>query len=117
NALQHVRKLEAELTIAGDKLKTGPLLVNEAIDRTLSQQKQLKRELDQLKQQLMSGGSGDLTAKAKDLGEFRVLGAVVDLPDQDAIRQYADQLKDKLAPAVIVLGSKGQKGKVSIVCS
>jgi alanyl-tRNA synthetase len=117
NALLHVRKLEGELTLAGDKLKTSPLLVNEAIERTLAAQKQLKRELDQLKQQLMSGGSGDLSAKAKDMGEFRVLGAVVDLPDQDAIRQYADQLKDKLGPAVIVLGSKGQKGKVSIVCA
>jgi len=117
NALAHVRKLEAELTSAGEKLKTSPLSVSEAVDRALGQQKQLKREIDQLKQQLMSGGSGDLTAKAKDMGDFRVLGAVVDLPDQDAIRQYADQLKDKLQPAVIVLGSKGQKGKVSIVCA
>ncbi|MFT3923378.1 MAG: alanine--tRNA ligase [Myxococcales bacterium] len=117
NALGHVRKLEAELTSAGEKLRTSPLQVSEAVDRALGQQKQLKREIDQLKQQLMSGGSGDLTAKAKDMGEFRVLGAVVDLPDQDAIRQYADQLKDKLQPAVIVLGSKAQKGKVSIVCA
>jgi alanyl-tRNA synthetase len=39
------------------------------------------------------------------------------MPDQDALRQYADQLKDKLQPAVIVLGTKAQKGKVSIVCS
>jgi alanyl-tRNA synthetase len=117
NALAHVRKLEAELTSAGEKLKTSPMQVSEAVDRALAAQKQLKRELDQVKQQLMSGGSGDLTAKAKDMGEFRVLGAVVDLPDQDAIRQYADQLKDKLQPAVVVLGSKAQKGKVSIVCA
>ena len=65
----------------------------------------------------MSGGSGDLTSKARDLGELRVLGAVVDMPDQDAIRKYADQLRDKLQPAVVVLGTKAPKGKVSIVCS
>jgi alanyl-tRNA synthetase len=117
NALAHVRKLEGELAQAGEKLKSGPLQVNEAIDRALAQQKQLKRELEQLKQQLLSGGSGDLTAQAKDMGGFRVLGAVVDLPDADAVRSYADQLKDKLQPAVVVLGTKGQKGKVSLVCA
>jgi alanyl-tRNA synthetase len=117
NALLHLRKLESELASAGEKLKSGPLQVSEAVERALATQKQLKKELDQVKQQLMSGGSGDLTAKAKDMGEFRVLGAVIDMPDQDAIRQFADQLKDKLAPAVIVLGTKAQKGKVSIVCA
>jgi alanyl-tRNA synthetase len=117
NALRYVQKLERELASAGDKLKTAPLQVSEAIDRTLAQQRQLRKEIEQLKQQLMSGGSGDLTAQAKDLGELRVLGAVVDMPDPDAIRQYADQLKDKLQPAVIVLGTKAQKGKVSLVCA
>jgi alanyl-tRNA synthetase len=117
NVLAHMRKLEAELSSAGDKLKSAPLHVSEAVDRALATQRQLKRELDQLKQQLLSGGSADLTSKAKDLGELRVLGAVVDLPDQDAMRTYADQLKDKLQPAVVVLGSAAQKGKVSIVCA
>ncbi len=117
NALAHLRKLENELTSAAEKLRTSPLQVSEAVDRTLATQKQLKRDLDQLKQQLLSGGSGDLSAQAKDFGEFRVLGAVVDLPDQDAMRSLADQLKDKLQPAVILLGAKAQKGKVSLVCS
>ncbi|HEY6879756.1 MAG TPA: DHHA1 domain-containing protein, partial [Polyangiales bacterium] len=80
-------------------------------------QHKLKKELEEVKQKLLSGGSVDLASKAQDRGEFRVLGAVVDLPDQDAMRSYADQLKDKLAPAVIVLGSAAQKGKVSIVCA
>jgi len=117
NVLTHLRKLEHELVSAGDKLKSGPLQVSEAVDRALAVQKQLKRELDTVKQQLLSGGSADVTSKAKDLGDFRVLGAVVELPDQDAMRSFADQLKDKLQPAVIVLGSSAQKGKVSIVCS
>jgi len=117
NALQHVRKLEAELVSAGEKLKTGPMQVSDAVERALGTQKQLKRDLDQLKQQLLSGGSGDLSAQAKDMGEFRVLGAIVDLPDQDAMRTLADQLKDKLQPAVILLGAKAQKGKVSLVCA
>jgi alanyl-tRNA synthetase len=117
NAIAHTRRVEAELGQAAEKLKTAPLAVSDAIERALSAQKQLKRELEQVREQLLSGGTGDLTTRAKDLGSLRVLGAVVDMPDQDAIRKYADQLRDKLAPAVVVLGSKAPKGKVSIVCS
>jgi alanyl-tRNA synthetase len=117
NALAHLRRLENELASAGDKLKVSPLQVSDGVDRALAQQKQLKKELDQLKQQLLSGGSTDLTSKAKDMGDFRVLGAVIDMPDQDAIRQFVDQLRDKLAPSVILVGTPAQKGKVSLVCS
>jgi alanyl-tRNA synthetase len=117
NALAHLRRLEGELMNAGEKLKISPLQVSEGVDRALAQQKQLKKELDQLKQQLLSGGAADVTSKAKDMGDFRVLGALVELADQDAIRQYVDQLRDKLAPSVILVGTKAQKGKVSLVCS
>ena len=117
NVMTHLRKIEAELTSAAEKLKVAPLQVSESVDRALSVQRQLKRELEQAKQALLSGSSADVTSKAKDLGELRVLGAVVDLPDQDAMRSYADQLKDMLQPAVVVLGSNAQKGKVSIVCA
>jgi alanyl-tRNA synthetase len=117
NALAHTRKLESELVHAGEKLKAGPLQVSDAVDRMLASQQKLKKELDETKQKLLSGGSVDLASKAQDHGEFRVLGAVVDLPDIDAMRSYADQLKDKLQPAVIVLGSAQAKGKVAIVCA
>ncbi len=117
NALAHTRKLESELVHAGEKLKAGPLQVSEAVDRMLASQQKLKKELDDVKQKLLSGGSVDLASKAQDKGDFRVLGAVVDLPDIDAMRSYADQLKDKLQPAVIVLGAAQAKGKVSIICA
>jgi len=117
NALAYVQRLESSLLGAAEKLKTSPELVGEALDRLAVQQKQHKRELDQLKQQLMSGGSADLTSQARDVGGVRVLGAIVEMPDQDALRQYAEKLQDKLKPAVVLLGSVAQKGKVSLVCS
>jgi alanyl-tRNA synthetase len=117
NALAYVRRMESELGQAAETLKTSPFGVAEGAERVLSGQKQLKRDMDQLRSQMLSGGAADLSARAKDLGALRVLGAVVDMPDQEAIRKHADQLRDKLAPAVIVLGTKAPKGKVSIVCS
>jgi alanyl-tRNA synthetase len=117
NVLAQLRRAEGELALAADKLKTTPLAVSEGVERALAAHKQLRRDLEQLRAQLLTGGAGDVSARAKDLGSLRVLGAVVDIPDQEGIRKYADQLRDKLAPAVVVLGSKAQKGKVSIVCS
>jgi alanyl-tRNA synthetase len=117
NVLRHLQKLEGVLDGAAEKLKTSPDQIHEALDRVAAQQKQQKRELDQLKQQLMSGGSTDLTAQARDIGGVKVLGAVVDMPDQDALRQYAEKLQDKLKPAVVLLGAQAQKGKVSLVCT
>jgi len=47
-----------------------------------------------------------------------VLGATVELGDAGALREMADQLRDKLAPAVILLGSASKDGKKALlVCS
>jgi alanyl-tRNA synthetase len=46
-----------------------------------------------------------------------VLGATVDVADPVALRELADQLRDKLAPAVIVLGAKRSDDQVVLVCT
>jgi alanyl-tRNA synthetase len=47
-----------------------------------------------------------------------VLGATVEIGDPGALREMADQLRDKLAPAVVLLGSPSKDGKKALlVCS
>jgi alanyl-tRNA synthetase len=80
--------------------------------------RELHREIERLKQQLMQGGAGDLSASARDMGGVNVLGAVVPLGDPKALRELADQLRDKLAPSVILLGSPTPDGqKALLACS
>jgi alanyl-tRNA synthetase len=84
----------------------------------LDGERELRREIERLKQQLMQGGSKDLTASARDINGVKVLGAVVDIGDPKALRELADQLRDKLAPAVILLGSPTADGqKALLACS
>ena len=117
-ALGWARGLERELAETAALLKGTPGQVKEKVERLFATQKELQREIERLQQKLVSGtGAGDLTADAQDRGGLKVLGAIVDLGDAKALRELADQLKDKLAPAVILLGSATPDGRALLACS
>jgi alanyl-tRNA synthetase len=116
-ALMHVRKLETELARAAMLMKTTPDMLSDRIGRLLEHQKELSREADALKQKLLQGGQTDLSSQAKEINGVRVLGAVVDVSDVESVRALADQLRDKLAPAVILLGTATKDGKALLVCT
>ena len=66
----------------------------------------------------MSGDSAVLSENAREVDGAKVLGATVELGDAASLRDMADQLRDKLAPAVILLGSPSKDGKKALlVCS
>ena len=118
NALGHLRRVESELTGAASLLKSPATQLRERVERLLEQQKESQREIERLKRSLMSGDSADLSANAREIDGAKVLGAIVELGDAGALREMADQLRDKLAPAVILLGSPSKDGnKALLVCS
>ena len=117
NALHYTRTLEHELERAASLLKGSPREVVDKLERMLEQRKEQTREIEQLKRKLVSGGTRDLTADARQLNGINVLGALVDIGDPKALREYADTLRDKLAPAVIVLGSPTSDGRALLVCT
>jgi alanyl-tRNA synthetase len=118
NALRHLRRVESELTGAASLLKSPAQQLVDRVERLIEQQKESQREIERLKRSLMSGDSTDLSAKARELDGARVLGAMVEVGDAGALREMADQLRDKLAPAVILLGSPSKDGKKALlVCS
>jgi alanyl-tRNA synthetase len=116
-ALAYVDSLQRELARAGELLKGAPGQIADKIEKLLQQRKETAREIEQLKKQLVSGGSRDLTSLVRKQANVNVLGAIVDLGDPTAMRELADQLRDKLAPAVIVLGAKQSADKVALVCT
>ena len=105
NALGHLRRVESELTGAAAVLKAPAPKLRDRVERLVEQQKESQREIERLKRSLMSGDSAELSAEAREVDGVRVLGATVELGDAGALREMADQLRDKLAPAVILLGS------------
>jgi alanyl-tRNA synthetase len=118
NALSHLRRVESELSGAAALLKAPAQQLRDRVERLVEQQKESQREIQRLKRSLMSGDSADLSADAREVDGARVLGATVELGDAVALREMADQLRDKLAPAVILLGSASKDGKKALlVCS
>ncbi|MET0386040.1 MAG: alanine--tRNA ligase-related protein, partial [Polyangiales bacterium] len=116
--LAHLENLQRELERTAELLKASTFTVFERAEKLISARKDQQRELDQLKKQLISGsGSRDLTTLARRAGDVSVLGATVDIADAGALRELADQLRDKLAPAVVVLGAKQADDKALLVCT
>jgi alanyl-tRNA synthetase len=117
NALAFTLDLQRELGRVAELLKATPFQTFEKAEKLVAQRKELQREVEQLKKKLVSGGSRDLSSLARNQGGVNVLGATVDVADPVALRELADQLRDKLAPAVIVLGAKRSDDQVVLVCT
>ena len=116
-ALAYVDSLQQELARTAELLKGSTTQVYEKTEKLLSQRRDLQRELEQVKKQLLSGGSRDLGSAVRKVGDVSVLGTIVDLADPAAMRELADKLRDQHAPAVVVLGAKQSEDKVLLVCT
>ncbi|MCD4838587.1 alanine--tRNA ligase [Neobacillus sedimentimangrovi] len=104
------------LKAAAEKLKTNPKDVVNRIDSLTSEIKQLQRENESLAAKLGNIEAGNLVSKAKQIEGVTVLAAKVQAADMNNLRNMADDLKQKLGSAVIVLGSL-QDGKVNFIAA
>ncbi|MCB9666742.1 MAG: alanine--tRNA ligase [Myxococcales bacterium] len=116
-ALAYVHALEEELSQAATLLRATPQTLSDKLARHVEQHKQLAKDVETLRRKLLTGPQTDLSAQAKDLNGVRVLGAVVEIADLDSVRELADQWRDKLAPAIVLLGTTTADGKALLVCT
>jgi alanyl-tRNA synthetase len=115
-ATAYVRRLEGELSAAGDRLKAGLFEVAPRIERLQGELRERDREIEKLRAKLASGGGKDLAGEAVMVGSRHVLVADVGVGDPKTLRETIDRLKTKLTPGVIVLcGVEGDK--VAVVCA
>jgi alanyl-tRNA synthetase len=111
----------AYLNGAEEQLKEAAVLVKGSRDNLLDKlsallerNRQLEKEVDQLKAKAASAAGDDLAASATDVKGVKVLAARLYGLDGDALLALVDQLKNKLGRAVILLGS-ALEGKVTLV--
>ncbi len=117
-ALAWARNIERNLGETAALLKGAPDQAKEKVEKLLATQKELTREIERLQQKLVGGtGGADLTSSAREQAGAKVLGTTVDLGDAKALRELADKLRDKLAPAVVLLGSATKDGRAILACS
>ncbi|MCQ4346819.1 alanine--tRNA ligase [Pseudomonas stutzeri] len=124
-----VRRIEAvtgELALAylngaEEQLKEAAALVKGSRDNLLDKlagllerNRQLEKELEQLKAKAASAAGDDLAGAAIEVAGVKVLAARLDGLDGKALLALVDQLKNKLGSAVILLGGEFD-GKVVLV--
>lgn len=101
----------AWLNGAEEQLKEAAALVKGSRDNVLDKlgalverNRQLEKELEQLKAKAASAAGNDLAGSAVDVKGVKVLAARLDGLDGKALLALVDQLKNKLGSAVILLG-------------
>ena len=104
NALAFVNDLQSRLAGAAALLKSSPADLGTRIGALLDTQKQLEKELAQLKSKLAASAGDELAAQAKLINGSKVLVTAVEGIDSGELRNLLDQLKNKLGSGIVLLG-------------
>ena len=115
-ALDWVRGREQVLNRVDDILRGSDEDAVARLEKLLAQQRALEKEVGRLQGKLAGAQSDDVADRVQRIGGVNVLSSRVDGVDVKALRQMADQLRDKYQPAVVVLGA-AQGAKVSLLAA
>ena len=104
-ALEQVTANEARLTEVANLIKAKPENLEDKTAQLVQKTRQLEKELDSLKAKLASSAGSDLASNAQEIDGIKVLAASLEGADGKSLRDTADQLKNKLGTAALVLAA------------
>ncbi|HEY2410361.1 MAG TPA: alanine--tRNA ligase [Polyangiaceae bacterium] len=116
-ALAYLRDLEASLLRVANLAKATPANVAEKVEKLATRERQLEKQIDELERKLATGAGGGidaLLASARDIAGVKVLGVRSQVSDRGALRELAEQLRDRLGPSIVLVGSVAE-GKAQLV--
>jgi alanyl-tRNA synthetase len=121
NALAYVRAVEGALREAARAVKSAPGEVPEKIEKLVERERELEKEIADLKRQVAMGTSGsggggfdDMLKSAREVPGGKALAVKVGVGDAATLRELAEKLRDKLGEAVVLVGAPG-KDKAMLV--
>ncbi|MGH7298506.1 MAG: alanine--tRNA ligase [Polyangiaceae bacterium] len=121
NSLGYVRSLDAALREAARVVKSAPGEVAEKAEKLVERERQLEKEVAELKRQVAMGGGGggggsidEMLGRARDVPGGKALAVKVSVGDAATLRELAEKLRDRLGDAVVLVGAPG-KDKAMLV--
>ncbi len=114
-ALEHDQRQDENLKQIASLLKASPDQLLDRVERLLKENKEKDREIESLKAKILTSKSTDLISGVREIKGIKVLTQEVEAGSPKEMRDFTDQLKDKLVSGIIVLGAKGQ-GKAMLIC-
>jgi alanyl-tRNA synthetase len=104
-ALAHVQQTQQVLNDTAHLIKDKPESVARRVERILSDLKSVEKEVDHLKAKMVSQAADIDPNAIKSINGIKVLVKKVSVDKPAALRELADQFKDKLKSGIVVLGS------------
>ncbi|MHC1728519.1 MAG: alanine--tRNA ligase [Syntrophobacteraceae bacterium] len=110
HALEYLNQQRQVLNRAASVLKVTSLDVADRIEKILTQDRHLEKELEALKASLAGRRTADLFEKTEEIGGVRVLVTQIEADNPKILREMSDKFKDKFARGVAVFGAvSGEK--------
>jgi alanyl-tRNA synthetase len=104
NALTLIAEQQGRLSAAAGLLRAGKDDLVDKLQQLLDRNKQLERDLAQVRNKQASSAGGDLAAQAQEIGGVKVLVAALDSAEGVDLRNLLDQIKNKLGSGIVLLG-------------
>jgi alanyl-tRNA synthetase len=120
NALAYVRGVEGALRGAARMVKAAPAEVAEKLGKILERERQLEKEIAELKRKVAMGGGpaagglDELLRGAREVPGGKALAVRLPVGDAATLREMAEQLRDKLGDGVVLVGAVGE-GRAMLV--
>jgi alanyl-tRNA synthetase len=109
-ALAMFDQAEACVSHIAALLKGSKESIKDKVQSLLDSNKQLEKELAQIKAKMASAAGSDLAGQAENVNGVKVLAVSLDGANAKTLRDTVDQLKNKLGTAVILLAAvEGEK--------
>jgi len=116
NALQYFYQQEARVNRIGERIKAKPEQVESRVESLVERNRQLEKELEQLKAKLASAAGSDMLGQAQDIHGVKLIATQLEGVAGKELRNVMDQLKNKMGSGVIVLGvADKEASKVSLI--
>jgi alanyl-tRNA synthetase len=104
-AVEYAQQMSGIVMQSAHLLKDNPRAVAPKIEKVLSELKSLEKKVERLKSKMASTAADSAEADMKTINDTRVLARKVLVDNPAALRELADQLKDKIKSGIIALGS------------
>ncbi len=114
-ALEYLASSRNNVEKAAALLKTAPDTLVSRVEATITKEKELTKEIAELKRKLASGGR-ELLDNQRTISGVKVVASRIEVGEPAALRDAADSLQARIGSGVVCLGGDN-KGKAALVVS
>lgn len=114
-ALAYIAESDAMVAEIAALVKGSRSNLLDKVRQVTDRNRQLEKELERMNAKLATAQSSDLLSQVQQVNGISVLATEIDGADSKSLRDMLDQLKNKLGSGVVVLMTRTDDQKVSVV--